>query len=446
MSAAPHRTTPVLEPAVGPSAAPPHATPPSTGGGRKRTIIVGLLVLIAAAAAYIVLGREQQPAPSQASAPGTPAIITAVGTTGDLTRTLRVSGQTSAIDFSNVTAPILRGPDSNREMILLEAAPAGSWVKKGTRLAQIDAQSMLDHVDDLKDTIETAQSDVQKRKAEQAIEMENLQQSLRLARAEQDKARLEYAASETLTDIQRQLLKLTLDETEARYKQLQSDVAQKQASHAADIRILELTLQRHTRHRDRHLRDVKAFTVYASMDGLVVMQQIWRGNEMGQVQVGDRLAPGQPFMKVVNTSRMQVEGSVNQAESSDFRVGQPARIKLDAFPGLEFDGRVHSIGALAGGGWRNSYYVRTVPIRVAILGNDPRLIPDLSGSADVKLGSASGQVLVPLRAINYENGKPVVYVKTGETFEPRTVTPGLANTTHVAISSGLKAGEAVRLN
>ena len=43
-----------------------------------------------------------------------------------------MGGQTLAINFANVTAPAMRGPDSNREMILLMTATPGSWVKKGT--------------------------------------------------------------------------------------------------------------------------------------------------------------------------------------------------------------------------------------------------------------------------------------------------------------------------
>ena len=293
--------------------------------------------------------------------------------------------------------------------------------------------------------IQTAQADVDRRRAEHSIELENLLQNVRLTKSEVDKARLEYNGSETQTEIQRQLLKLNLDESEARYKELQADVAQTKASQAAK-RILQLTLERHTRHRDRHVRDIGAFTVYASMDGLVVMQQIWRGSEMGQVQGGDPFSRAAVHSKIVNTKKMQVEGNINQAESSEFRIGQPARISLDAFKGLQFNGKVHSIGALANGGWRNSYYVRTVPIRIDIEGNDPRLIPDLSASADVIMSSAPDQTIVPLNAISTEDGKHVIYVKSGDTFDRREVEVGPRNETHAAIASGLRPGERVRLN
>jgi hypothetical protein len=400
-----------------------------------------LLAVVAAVAIYAIRSANQ---PSTA----TPivAVKTAKVFSGDLLRTSRISGQTSAIQFANITGPTMQGPDANREMVLQTTATPGSWVKKGTLIATIDAQTMQDHVDDLADTIESAEADIRKRKAEQSIDSETMLQNLRVTKAEVDKARLDYTASEVRTDIERQLLKLSLDEAEARYKQAQADVQYKNIGQASDLKILEIALERHTRHRNRHLNDIKAFTIHAPMDGLVVMANIFRNNEMSQVQAGDRIFPGQGFMKIVNTKNMQVEGSVNQAESGDFRLGQQARIKFDAFPGMEFDGEVYTLGALAGGSPRGSAYLRTVPVRLKIRGSDPRLIPDLSASADIVIEKAEGKILVPRAALRSEGDKTVAYVKKGDTFERREVTLGLQNEIHAVALAGLASGEDVRLN
>ena len=225
------------------------------------------------------------------------------------------------------------------------------------------------------------------------------------------------------------------------------DLNLKKASFAAEIKILEYTLERHTRHRDRHARDVEAFKMYAPMDGLVVMSPIWRGNEMGVVQVGDRVGPGQGFMKIVNTKSMQLEGIINQTESSEFRVGQNALVKFDAFPGMEFSAKVYSIGALAASASRSaSAYLRNVPIRIQIEGSDPRLIPDLSASADVVIEHAEGKPLVPRSALSTEHGKTIAYVKAGDTFEKREVSVGLQSDTHAVALAGLSTGDEVRLN
>jgi HlyD family secretion protein len=438
MSAASHPTIPA--PAKQQPTLAPKPAPAGPGPGRPWKWLV-LLAVVAAAAFYGVRAANQPP-----PAPQVPAAKIAKISTGTLFRTIRISGQTSAIDFANITGPAMQGPDANREMLLEQTAVPGSWVKKGTLIAKIDSQSMVDHVDDLADTIEAAEADIRKRKAEQAIDLESLQQTIRVTKAEVDKARLDYNASEVRTDIERQLLRLSLEESEARYKQAQADVEFKRAGHASDLRILELTLERHTRHRNRHINDIKAFTIHAPMDGLVAMANIFRNNEMSQVQAGDRIFPGQSFMKIVNTKSMQVEGLANQTESDEFRIGQKGRIRFDAFPGMEFDGQVYSLGALAAGGMRGSVYMRTVPIRLKINGYDPRLIPDLSASADVVIEKEEGKPLVPRAAILTEDGKTVAYVKKGETFQKREVTLGLQNATHAVVLAGLNNGEEVRLN
>ena len=441
MSAA-HQPVSIEKPDI--ATAPPPKRAPEPPRSKKWLILAGVIAVVVLAAALWKTTSQPEPAKQPAVAA---TVKTAAVTTGNLERTVRIGGQTAAVQFANVTAPIMRGREASSEMILLFVSPGGSWVKKGQLVARIDGQSMQDHIDDLQDTIEAARSDIRKREAEQAIDWGNLQQRLTAQKIEWDKARLEYNGSETRTDIERQLLKLTLDEQEARYKQLQADQAQKKASYAADLKILNLTLKRHVSHQERHKRDLENFSIHAAMDGLVVMQQIFRGGEFGQVQQGDRLNPGQPFMKIVNTKSMQVEGSVNQAESSEFRVGQPARVKLDAFPGLEFNAKIHSIGALASSPGRMSgNYIRVVPIKLAIEGNDPRLIPDLSASADVIFESAANQTIVPLSALHNQDGKTVAQVKTGDTFTTREVTTGLRNGTQAVVMAGLNPGEIVRIN
>ncbi len=369
-----------------------------------------------------------------------------VATTGAVVRQLRVPGVTSARNFVTVTAPIMRGPEGNQPMILLQLAKSGSLVKKGELVATIDAQGVQDHVDDIKDTISQAANDVRVRQAEQAVESENMQQSLRVTKANLDKAIWDAKATEVRSDIDRELFKLAIDEADARYKQAQREVAFRKHSQDAELKILNLTLERHRRHMGRHEHDLERFTIRAPMDGLVVMSTTFRGGEMTQIQLGDQLYPGQSFMKIVDPRSMQVEGNINQAESGELRIGQTVDIGLDAFSGLLLKGKVYSIGALAVGGWRQQYFVRNVPVRIAIESFDARVIPDLSAFGDVQLERAENVTQVPLGAIHEEGGKNFLFVRSGEAFDRRAVTLGVHSNTQVAITSGVNAGDEVRLN
>jgi len=435
MSAAPS-TAPVQSPER-PIPAPAERKP------SRLWIWLGIIAVLLAGGYAVYRAKAAGDAAAKAQ---TVVIRTAAVTKGTLEQTVRLAGQTSARNFRNVVAPQLRGPESNASMTIQKMAKSGSFVKQGELVIQIDAQSVKDHVDDVTDTVQQAGADVEKRRAEQKVEWENLQQTVRVAKAEWDKAKLEYQPAEIRTPIERELLKLSLDEAEARYRELERELAFRKQSQEAELKILEYTAERHTRHRNRHARDLKTFTIMAPISGLAVMNTVFRGGDMTQVQEGDVIYPGQQLLKIVDAQSMQVETSINQAESSDFRIGQKATVTLDAFAGVQVAGRVYSIGALATRSWRENYYVRNIPVRIALDAQDPRIIPDLSASVLVTLNKVDDATIVPLAALRTEGGKRYAQVKTPSGFERREVQIGLASETQAAVLSGLQAGDEVRLN
>jgi len=368
-------------------------------------------------------------------------------TVGNVERTLRVGGNTSAREFANVIAPILRGPDARNALYLTKVVKGGNLVKKGDVIAQIDVQSLLDRIDDVKDSVRQAENDVTKRQAEQSVEAEQLQQTLRVAKATWDKAKIEFAAAEVRSEVERELLKLAMEEAEAKYKQQLADVKQKQSAHAAEVKILEITAERIRRRLQRNEMDLRRFTITAPIDGLPVMQTLFRGGEMMQISEGDQINPGQPLMKIINPRTMQLEGNVNQSESHDIRLGQDARVGFDSFPGLILKGKVSGLNALAVAGGRPQNYVRNIPVRIQFTEIDPRVIPDLSAFGDIIIETASGVLRAPTSALTEDQGKFFMFVRSPQqTFERREVTIGLRSHTDVSITNGLKAGDEVRLN
>src|SRR5215471_392785 len=293
---------------------PAGAAPPSRW---KWWVALGVIALAAAAAYLVLRGSAQQPAAQE-------TMRTAKVYVGSLDCILRVTGTTAARNFASITAPMMRGPDSGRNLVLIKLATAGTVIQKGALLAEIDAQPIKDHVDDLDALVTQANADIKKRQAEQTIEMETLRQTVRAAKAALDKAKLDNGAAEIRMPIDKELLQLGIQEAEAQYKELQAELTTTAEKQRAEIRVLEYTRDRHTRHRDRHRRDVTRFTMHAPIGGLIVMQSIWRSGDFGQIQEGDQVWPGQPFMKIVDPNSMQVEARINQVESEDVHIGQPA--------------------------------------------------------------------------------------------------------------------------
>jgi HlyD family secretion protein len=192
---------------------------------------------------------------------------------------------------------------------------------------------------------------------------------------------------------------------------------------------------------------VVKYIIHAPIDGMVVIESMNRpGGDRVQVAIGDRVMPGMPFMRVVDTSKMLIDATVNQSESNLFRLGQSASINLDAFPEAKYKGKLDSIGALAVGGRSQNYYIRTLPVRVVMDSTDGRVIPDLSASADVLLQKAEKVLTVPLTAVSEEKDQKIVQVRTAKGFEKRVVKTGLSDGVKVAVLEGLKQGDQVLIN
>jgi HlyD family secretion protein len=302
---------------------------------------------------------------------------------------IRVTGQTDAVKFANVAAPKLAGPEGERPLILTKLVEHGVFVRRGQLMGTIDAGALKDHMDDVWNWVEQTEVDIEKRRAEQAVESETIQQTLRVAKADWDKAKLDARTADLKTAVEREILQLNVEEAAARYQQLQRDVETKKRTHVHEIRILEYTKMRHMRHFKRHEVDLTHFTMSAPIDGRAIVQQQWSGDEYRVIRVGDRVFPAQPFVKVVDSSTMILRGSVNQSDSGRIRLGQPAKLTFDAFPGVVLPGKVRQIGAIAKRSWRQQFFIRNIDVDIAIDGSDPKIIPDLSGAADVKLADGS---------------------------------------------------------
>ncbi|HVO71192.1 MAG TPA: efflux RND transporter periplasmic adaptor subunit [Aggregatilineaceae bacterium] len=402
-------------------------------------------VLLAGWGAYLLAGKPVQ----SKKAAAVEAVPTAEIRLGAVERTLRVAGQTSARNYASIVVARFRGqPGMGRggNLVLTKLTPGGTKVKAGDVVAELDTENMLNTIDDLRSNLEQTRLDVQRQRAQQILDWTNLNQTVRASKSTRDKAAWDYKAAEVKTPIEQELLKLSMEQTAAQYQQQIESLTYKRVSLDAQLRMSELTLQRQQLRYKHSLNDLAGFTFRAPMDGLVVLQSVERsGGNTAQYAVGDGVNPGRAFMKIVDTSTMQLEARASQAEASALRIGQQAVVTLDAFPGLTFPGRVYSVGAIAVQGMRESYYVRTVTVNVRIQGQDSRLIPDLSGAAEVRLERQESKCIVPLEALRSEGSRSFVYVRVGPLFEKRYVQVGLQNATHAAVLSGLSAGDRVAM-
>lgn len=115
-------------------------------------------------------------------------------------------------------------------------------------------------------------------------------------------------------------------------------------------------------------------------------------SQSDRLQVGQMMVSGLPAVSIVANGKSWVEANFKETDLAKMRVGQPAEVSFDAYPGLHLKGHVASIGAGTGsefsvipaqnatGNWVK--VTQRVPVRIAIDEASPRAL--IAGiSADV---------------------------------------------------------------
>ena len=149
--------------------------------------------------------------------------------------------------------------------------------------------------------------------------------------------------------------------------------------------------------RDKALLDLKRTEVRSPIDGYV--------SQTDRLQVGNAVVTGLPMVTIVRSGESWVEANYKETQLTKMAPGQPAEIRLDAYPSAAIRGHVASIGRGTGsefsvlpaqnatGNWVK--VTQRVPVRIAIDSDAGR--PLLAGlSAKVKVDTQE-QPLSPAR-------------------------------------------------
>ena len=413
--------------------------PPS----RPRRAMVWLSALAVALGAAAVWRAG---APRQAVAPA--SVRTARVEMGRVEQTLRVAGTISADHRGTLVAPSMIGNrhasgGTSFALVLRKLAPAGSRVKKGDVIAEFDRETMLNRVEDYRAWVHQHELNLSVLGARLDIKRQAFRQSILVAKATMDKAALELGTIPVRSAIRAEQLRLSYEEAQSSYSERVNQSQNYEISEGAALRRSQLDLQQSTVELARITRNADQMLVHAPLDGLVVLESVYRSGQWGEIREGDEIRPGQPYMQIVDLRSIVLQARVNQVDMEGVRLDLPARVHFEAYPALEIPAEVVSVGTFVRPSrWRGNY-VRDVPLRLKLQAEDTRLVPNLSASADIVMESEDQCALVPRECVFQEAGADFVFVKAEDGWQRRQVELGVSNNIVVAISSGLEAGDEV---
>jgi multidrug resistance efflux pump len=343
-----------------------------------------------------------------------------------------------------IAAPRISGQGLGT-LIITKLPVSGSSVHRGEVLVEFDRQAQLRNVIDKQAEYRDLVEQIRKMQADQAATRAADETELKQAEDAEKTAELEVRKNEIVSRIDAEKNQENLEQAKATLEQLRQTFTLKRQAAQADLRVLEIQ-------RDRALDAMKwaqgnteKMVIHSPVDGVAVINSMWKGGSLSDVQEGDEVRPGFGFMQVVNPGQMQVRAKINQADIDDVREGQNVVIHLDAYPDLTFSGNVVRIAGVAQTSAFNGK-VRVFTTVFSIKGSDPKLLPDLSAAVDIEIERQPNALVVPRDAVFSENGHSYVRLKNGSGYDKQEVKTGAVSDLEEVILSGVQKGAVVLRN
>jgi Cu(I)/Ag(I) efflux system membrane fusion protein len=154
---------------------------------------------------------------------------------------------------------------------------------------------------------------------------------------------------------------------------------------------------------------------------------------------GKRFMSGEVLYQIADLSSVWVLADVFEQDLGMVRLGQPAAVRVDAYPDKVFNGKVAFIYPTV------TPETRTAKVRIELPNAQALLKPAMYARVELASSQNKAKVLaVPDSAVLDSGTRQLVLVELGAgRFEPRVVKLGLRGDGYVEVLEGVKAGDAV---
>ncbi|MGE5655282.1 MAG: efflux RND transporter periplasmic adaptor subunit [Actinomycetota bacterium] len=170
-------------------------------------------------------------------------------------------------------------------------------------------------------------------------------------------------------------------------------------------------------------------TVLAPISGTVAEREITLGES---VQAAEK-----SLMTLLNDSRVFASANIYEKDLHQIQQGQEVRVKVAATNRF-FTGRITFIGSVVAG------ETRVIPVKAELDNSEGNLKPGMFAELEILTSrTASLIVAIPTSALVEANGKQLVYVQNGNTFQPVEVAIGQTSGDLVEVKGGLFEGDSI---
>jgi multidrug efflux pump subunit AcrA (membrane-fusion protein) len=365
---------------------------------------------------------------------------------GDVDVTVHATGVLRASHTMMLAAPSVGGGSLQITHLL----PTSTPVKKGDIVVEFDPSEQHYKFEQSRSELLQAEQEITKAKADAAVLAAQDKVAALKARYDVRQAELDVQKNEILSAIDGKKNLLTLQQAQRVQAELVKDIESHKESGQASIFLAQEKYNKAKLAMGQAQQNIDKMSVTAPMDGLVSVQKnmptefFFTGMSVPDYHTGDQVNPGSQIAQIVDPMGLEISSKLKENNSGSVKVGSPVDVTFDAMPGQTFRGTVKSVGGMSSpqAFWSGSGGSFEVTMQLAQI--DPRLHSGFSAKV-LFIGDAKKNVLyLPRQAVFLKEGKRVVYVKAGSSYEQRTVKI-IAESESRSVVDGLAEGMQVAL-
>lgn len=187
---------------------------------------------------------------------------------------------------------------------------------------------------------------------------------------------------------------------------------------------------------------VRSLNVVAPAAGVVIRL----GAEEGESVLAGTgtLGGGTELVTVADLSSLMIEATVNEVDIGKVALDQSVTITVDAYPNVEWSGRISHIAPAAR--VEQDTRVRVFDVEVEVVDPDERLRPGMTANIDIRGERREDVLTIPVEALFRKDGDDVIYKMVDGQPVATPVTLGLVDIARAeVVDGGVAEGDLVAL-
>lgn len=402
----------------------------------KKNIIISLVILIALIASYFLFFEKKVD----------DNYIFIKPSYGEFRSVVNNTGEVRAKNSIDIRGPSNAPNIGVWQMKITNIVEEGKLVKEGDFVAELDKSEVMQKIKDIQLNIQKFESQLTEAKLDSSLtlsqardELENINFNLKEKKLQIEQSK--YEAPSVIRQVE-----LDYERTERSYEQSKKNYATKVKQAITKINIINTDMMKEQQKLDIYMETLGQFTILAPAEGMVIYAREWNGRRK---VVGSTIDAWNPIVATLpDLSSMESVTYVNEIDIQKIKLQQQVKISLDANPDKKFTGEVIKVANI--GEQQKSSNAKVFEVVIKINEKDTTLLPSMTTGNEILISSIPNVLYIPLEClhtIEKDNKKSYfVYVKSGSSFEKKTVEIGDMNDNEVIIKKGLKKSDEIMLS